>query len=146
MAEEINSFKKEYYFLSNMYSCKVEFGDFVFNSSEAAYQAQKSTTQAEMFTKLSGRDSKILGRKMLLPDNWEETKYEKMERIVKAKFTQNSDLREKLLATGDAKLIEGNYWHDNYWGDCNCTKCKDIVGKNCLGEILMKIRDELKEN
>lgn len=143
---EIKSFKNKYSFLSNMYPCKVEFGGITYNSTEAAFQAQKNVAKAEMFTKLSGRDAKILGRKMVLPDNWEETKYEKMERIVRAKFVQNSDLKEKLLATGDSELIEGNYWHDNYWGDCNCPKCKDIPGKNCLGEILMKLRDELKES
>jgi len=49
-----------------------------------------------------------------------------------------------LLATLDAELIEGNAWHDNFWGDCFCEKCRDIEGLNVLGNILMRIREELQ--
>lgn len=38
------------------------------------------------------------------------------------------------------EIVEGNYWHDNYWGNCTCDKCKNIEGQNKLGKILMKIR------
>jgi hypothetical protein len=54
------------------------------------------------------------------------------------KFT-NSELRQKLLATEDAILIEGNTWGDTFWGVCKG------VGKNHLGKILMAIRKELQE-
>ena len=43
----------------------------------------------------------------------------------------------------DIMLIEGNYWHDNYWGNCLCPKCKEIEGQNQLGKILMKVRSTL---
>jgi predicted NAD-dependent protein-ADP-ribosyltransferase YbiA (DUF1768 family) len=43
-----------------------------------------------------------------------------------------------LDATGDRKLVEGNYWHDTFWGVCNG------VGENYLGEILMHVRQELR--
>ena len=49
------------------------------------------------------------------------------------------ELREKLLATGNEELIEGNWWGDTYWGVC---KGK---GENNLGKSLMKIRTELQE-
>ena len=45
--------------------------------------------------------------------------------------------------TGDAELIEGNTWHDNYWGVCSCSKCNGR-GKNRLGKLLMKVREELR--
>jgi predicted NAD-dependent protein-ADP-ribosyltransferase YbiA (DUF1768 family) len=63
--------------------------------------------------------------------------------IIRNKFSDKymSDL---LLNTGDEELIEGNYWHDNYWGNCTCSKCKDIEGQNKLGKILMKVRDEIR--
>lgn len=35
------------------------------------------------------------------------------------------------------ELIEGNYWHDTYWGVC------EGVGENHLGKLLMEIRNEL---
>ena len=57
--------------------------------------------------------------------------------VCKAKFTQNPELAEKLLATGEQELVEGNNWNDTFWGMCRGK------GKNMLGNILMKIREEL---
>ena len=39
-----------------------------------------------------------------------------MEKVVRAKFTQNPHLARFLVETGDAELIEGNSWHDTFWG------------------------------
>lgn len=61
-----------------------------------------------------------------------------MEKILKAKFGGN--LKNKLKTTGNTTIIEGNYWHDNFWGSCHCLKCKG-KGQNHLGNLLMKIRD-----
>ena len=71
--------------------------------------------------------------------DWEEVKDKVMYEIVLAKFTQNPDLKEKLLATGDESLEEGNTWGDTIWGTV------DGVGENRLGKILMRVRDELNE-
>lgn len=65
--------------------------------------------------------------------------------ILKTKFSDD-DLKARLLLTGDKKLIEGNTWHDNFWGDCTCKKCETVERKNTLGKLLMKLRDELREN
>ena len=48
------------------------------------------------------------------------------------------DLAEKLLATGDEELVEGNDWNDRIWGKVNGQ------GENRLGIILMKVREELR--
>ena len=53
---------------------------------------------------------------------------------------KNDYLGGKLDMTGLEEIVEGNYWHDNYWGNCTCDKCKNIEGQNKLGKILMKIR------
>jgi len=66
-----------------------------------------------------------------------------MRSAVKAKFKQNSELLKLLIATKPHDLIEGNYWHDNIWGDCLCSRCKNIKGQNLLGKILMEVREEL---
>ena len=63
-----------------------------------------------------------------------------MLNFLRIKF-MNAELRDKLLETGDSVLIEGNTWHDNYWGNCSCAKCKDIEGKNMLGRLLMQVRE-----
>lgn len=56
---------------------------------------------------------------MKLRNDWEDVKDSYMYKICKAKFSQNSELRHKLLKTGEKELVEGNPWHDTYWGICN---------------------------
>jgi hypothetical protein len=63
-----------------------------------------------------------------------------MESLVKEKFTRDTELGAKLVATGDEELVEGNYWGDTFWGVCRG------VGQNHLGKILMKVREELRSN
>ena len=60
-----------------------------------------------------------------------------MKILLRQKFG-DAWLRAKLLATGDAELIEGNYWHDTFWGMCNGK------GENHLGRLLMEVRSELR--
>jgi len=69
--------------------------------------------------------------------DWPTTKLSVMENGLRAKF-QVPELGAKLLATGNALLVEGNNWNDTYWGMCR------NVGENHLGKLLMKIRGELK--
>ena len=61
-----------------------------------------------------------------------------MLNVVRAKFDQHPDLAQKLLETGDEELVEGNTWGDRYWGVCGGK------GKNMLGKILMRVREELR--
>ena len=80
-----------------------------------------------------GRD-----RKRPLRRDWESVKDSIMREAVLAKFTQHADLREKLLGTGDAEIVEHTD-RDSYWGDGG-----DGSGHNMLGRILMSVRDELR--
>lgn len=77
-------------------------------------------------------------RKVKLRPDWERVKDSIMFDAVRAKFTQHKELKELLLSTGDAKIIEHTV-NDSYWGDGGNGK-----GKNMLGKILMKVRKELK--
>ena len=63
--------------------------------------------------------------------------------ILRAKFAV-PELKEKLIATGDAELVEGNRWHDNRRGKCSCEKRQNKEGQNWLGKILMEIRKEIQ--
>jgi predicted NAD-dependent protein-ADP-ribosyltransferase YbiA (DUF1768 family) len=67
-----------------------------------------------------------------------------MLHLLRAKFISIPEHAEKLLATGNATLIEGNHWHDQYWGDCTCAKHRDVPGMNILGKLLMQVREELR--
>lgn len=138
---EICGFFEEYRFLSNFYEAPVTYGGLTYQSNEAAFQAQKCLTEEEMrrFTALSPSSAKSLGRRVKLRPDWEAVKIGIMEEIVRAKFTQNGELAIKLINTGERELIEGNTWHDTFWG----VDMKTRKGKNHLGQILMKIRAEL---
>jgi ribA/ribD-fused uncharacterized protein len=144
--ETINSFSNEYQFLSNFYIADTEYEGIIYRSSEAAFQAAKTTDVAirQEFAGLSSAQAKLRGRTLKLREDWEIIKDQVMYDIVKDKFTRNPYLKSLLLQTNDALLIEGNWWHDNYWGDCSCDKCKDKQGLNVLGVILMRVREELR--
>lgn len=140
--EPIRSFDGEYRFLSNFWECDLEYEGIRYKSSEAAYQAQKTIDQKSRFSDLSPERAKQLGSALLPRSDWDAVKREKMLGVVRAKFMQNRDLADKLLATGNRYLEEANTWHDAYWGvDAETGK-----GENWLGWILMKVRMELRIN
>jgi len=131
----------EYRFLSNFYPAPVNFEGETYPTSENAYQAAKSLDYDERRAfrgNVSAALSKKMGRELELRPDWEEVKRDIMKKIVFNKFKYHPSLKEKLLATGDAELIEGNYWGDTYWGVCNG------VGENHLGKILMEVREILR--
>lgn len=143
----INGFDAEYAFLSNFYDCSVVYRGLKFLNTEAAFQAAKCLNEAEAreFCFLPPNQAKRRGRRVTLRPDWEAVKYDIMLEIVRCKFTQNVELQAKLLATGDEELVEGNWWHDNTWGNCSCDRCIDKEGKNWLGNVLMQVRDELRK-
>jgi ribA/ribD-fused uncharacterized protein len=97
----------------------------------------------ELISKIeSPAQVKNFGKKLSLRKDWEEVKYHIMLWGVREKF-KNDDLRDLLLSTGDEELIEGNSWHDNFFGVCKCGSCYG-KGQNNLGKILMKVREELR--
>lgn len=147
MEKIIDSFSGEYRFLSNYWLCSVVFEGMQYPSSEHAYQAAKSVDPEirEIIRNLPkpGMAEKMGAAICIRPD-WESIKLSVMEAIVTDKFARNEATRKMLLNTGDAELIEGNHWHDNIWGKCECAHCDEIVGQNHLGKILMHAREELR--
>lgn len=137
--EVIREFIDAYAFLSNFYHSPVKYRNLIYLNAEAAFQAQKESCEKdkEQYTRMNPAQAKLVGRNCNLREDWEEIKEQTMYKIVKAKFTQNEALARLLLATGDAYLEEGNWWHDTTWGVCNG------VGQNKLGKILMRVREEL---
>ena len=144
MSYIIRKFEDKYRFLSNFYTSPIVYEGIKYYNAEAAFQSAKTLNIGNRlkFSKLGPSDAKKLGRRIELRDDWEEVKEKIMYEIVKDKFNRNPNLAEKLLNTLPKYLIEGNTWHDNIWGDCECDKCKNIKGQNKLGEILMRVRSE----
>lgn len=132
---------------SNFYLTDVEFRGLKFTSSEAAWQAQKCINEGDkkIFQTKTPSEAKSLGRRVNLRPDWEKIKYQLMINICYAKFSQNLKIKEILLSTGEEELIEDTTgWHDNQWGNCDCPKCKNIVGQNLLGKALMEVRNRLR--
>ncbi|KAJ6495952.1 DUF1768-domain-containing protein [Mycena vulgaris] len=71
------------------------------------------------------------------PD-WDRMDISKMEITLYHKFAQNEELRQQLLGTGDAELV--NYTQTEFWG-----VGKDQRGRNELGKVLERVRSSLRE-
>lgn len=150
---EIRSFRGEHRFLSNFHdvsphSIGVVVGGDIHRvpTSEHAYMACKTTDYEERLAIVlapTPKDAKRLGYKVTLRSDWDDIKTDVMLHCVRAKF-RAPHLAEQLLATGHDILVEGNKWHDNFWGDCSCAKCERTPGLNHLGRILMQVRDEIR--
>ena len=142
----ISRFKEKYNFLSNFSYSKVEYEGYTYMNVESAFQAQKNESSVYKLGMQFNDPStaKKDGRIIELRPDWEQVKDNLMYEIVKAKFEQNDVLKTQLLNTNDEVLVEGNTWHDNYWGMCNCERCTRKNYSNNLGKILMRIREELK--
>lgn len=140
MTADITSFRGEYAFLSNFWHSPVTHDGLRFTSAEAAFQAAKTLDPVirERFTTLEPGEAKRYGRTVPLRPDWESIKLRVMAEVLQAKFSDPA-LRARLLATEEAKLIEGNTWGDTFWGVCRGQ------GANWLGALLMDLRRRLRE-
>ena len=144
----INCFNGKYAFLSNFTNSPISFNGKTWSTVEHIFQAAKTLDEdmcEEIRIASTPDKAKRIGRMVRLRPDWEEMKKEVMLKSIRLKFSQNSELKERLLRTEDVILLEGNTWHDNIWGDCSCQKCQETEGRNLLGKILMQVRRELTE-
>jgi N-glycosidase YbiA len=139
--DAIREFNGEYRFLSNFYPAPVEYEGDLYPCVENGYQAAKTEikTLRRPFLTVSPGKAKYLGRKLPLRKDWDKQKEQFMELLLFEKFSRHRDLGDKLLATGTASLVEGNWWHDHFWGVCNG------VGQNRLGILLMRVRAKIEK-
>ena len=143
----INQFDKEWAFLSNFYPQEIEFEGIISPTNEHFFQAMKTLdiNQRRAIANASTPGlAKKMGRSVSLRPDWEDIKDDVMLEGLYRKFA-NDELAEWLLDTGDEELVEGNFWHDNHFGTCYCTRCQNIKGQNVLGKLLMKVRSEIKK-
>ena len=139
----IERFDREFRFLSNFYEAPFEVNGTQYATVEHYFQAHKTTNptkREEIIRARSAVEAKRLGRKVELREDWPQVRDGVMLVALRAKFDQNPDLKEKLVATYPETLQEGNYWHDNYWGVCQCEKCQPVAAQNMLGRLLMALR------
>ena len=149
---DIDSFSGNFRWLSNFVGApglvikSTAHSNVTANNIEVIYHIDKCCKQEDIELLLEAGTpgkAKKAGKNITLRPDWDEVKLGVMENLVRQKFS-SIPFKGLLLGTGDANLEEGNYWHDNYWGVCHCSKCGGN-GQNHLGKILMKIREELKQ-
>jgi ribA/ribD-fused uncharacterized protein len=152
----IAQFRGDYRFLSNFYpspfTVRAEGMVWLAATFEHGFQAAKvyasegwdHEQRVAWLTKVMDApkpgQAKALGRKIPLDTaRWEAMSLDVMRGCLLSKF-DDEDLRARLLATGDALLVEGNTWGDTKWGVCRG------VGENLLGKTLMQVRDTLRND
>ncbi|MFM7448558.1 MAG: NADAR family protein [Leptolyngbyaceae cyanobacterium] len=139
----------KFYHLNQPYGCFSNFApyaiylkDKIWPTSEHYFQAQKFVNtyhEEEIQQAKTAGEAAEMGRDRRRPlrQDWGVIKDDVMREALYAKFTQHPDLTQKLLATGDLKLIEHTK-NDRYWGDGG-----DGTGLNKLGQLLMETRERI---
>jgi len=137
----IDRFVGRYGFLSNFY--RGTFSDESgrsYPTLEHAYQAAKATNQFDRERILMADTplkAKRIGASIAISDDWMSRRVGVMEHFLRRKFAPGTELAAKLIETAPSPLAEGNDWGDTFWGTVNGE------GQNVLGELLMRIREEL---
>ena len=142
--QSIEFFRNDYRFLSNFHPCEIVFEGVSYPSAEHLYQALKTDNEQQreyVRSAATPQEAKRRGRSVTMVSKSEEFRINIMRITLVKKFAIER-LQERLLFTKDATLIEGNYWHDNFFGVCHCGRREgcDGSGKNNLGKILMETR------
>ena len=142
--EYIGFYNREFYCLDNFSSFKVEYEGTFYSCVEEAYQAQGFVSTApdvasKIMSSRSAHEAKQLAHEYIelrRPD-WDKVKVEIMEKILRAKLEQHPYVRKKLLETQGYDIVEDSPT-DDFWGCGN-----DRNGKNYMGRLWMKLREEL---
>ena len=148
MPETIQYFKGGDEYLSNFFPRPIRYGGLTFATAEHLFHWFKATNDKDreyIRRAPSAKVAKRRGHQIKCREDWDHGKdgqspYKLIAMAITeyVKFTQHDDLRKKLVGTGDAILIEGNWWGDAYWGQIQVGN--DWEGGNWLGRILMVTR------
>lgn len=146
----INHFFGPHRFLSNFFPCHVHYGGKLYYSVEHAYQSAKcmyAPVREVIRLCSSAGEAKAIGTYATMRPDWSpEVRRRIMYQLLQEKFSQQPQ-RGMLIRTGIEPLVEGNNWHDNFWGACTCKGCSDNIlnpKHNWLGRMLMTVRESLQ--
>lgn len=148
-SEAIDEFRGDHAFLSNFYEHEQTGpSGLIYPTAEAVFQSAKTGNvedRKRIAAAATPNEAKRLGQRVLLYPDWDATRrHAVMRAVIRDKF-DDPDLAGQLVATSDAELIEGNTWHDQFWGDCRCGRLGcEAPGENWLGLYLVELRAELK--
>jgi ribA/ribD-fused uncharacterized protein len=140
--------EKPYSAFSNLFRREIEFEGERFPTSEHAYQAGKARKPEVRAWLMAAPSPALLAMAAHglyywdVTPGWSRTKFDRMRNVLRAKFTQHEDLKELLLSTGSARLVESatvDNPANRLWGEVNG------AGQNMLGVLLMEIRAEFSQ-
>lgn len=143
---------------SNWYSCIFMYNNKRFNNSEQAFMWEKAMyfkdneNATAILKETNPQYAKKLGRKVkgFDTEKWAIVSYIYMVGVNYAKFTQNEELKQLLLSTGNKILVEASPY-DKIWGiglrqdNDDCLDETKWLGENYLGKALMMIRKTINE-
>lgn len=143
---------------SNFQACTFTIGNNVFNCSEQAFMYFKAThfnddaIAEEIMATAEPKDQKALGKLVrgFSNEEWEKVRYQYMLTAVLAKFSQNENLKQFLVATGNKVFVEASPY-DKVWGvglredDPLILDESNWQGLNLLGQVLMDVRAQLRQ-
>jgi ribA/ribD-fused uncharacterized protein len=144
--------KKPYGWLGNMAPYPIDHGGKRWRTSEALFQAMRfadETVQEEIRQKASPMAAKFVAKRekkrmVVVPQS--NLDLDQMEHVLWLKLEQHPELKEKLVATGDATIIEDSTRRPRgsglFWGAA--LKEGQWVGENRLGKMWMNLREELQ--
>jgi len=134
-----NGFREEYFFLSNFYPTKIIYESKVYPTAEHLYASRKAANEKDAeYVRLAetAGEAKHRGREIKCRRDWlPSVKIAVMREVVHLKFSQNDNIMGMLKDTTPLKIVEINWWGDEFFGVCGGK------GYNYLGKILMEIRD-----
>jgi N-glycosidase YbiA len=141
----IGFYPREFYPFDNFASFQVDYAGRRWPTSEHAYQASHFfDTDPELVEAIAEARSAHDAYKLAkangdkAPENWDDIKVDVMYGICKEKMLQNPYVLVKLLASGDLDIVEDST-KDAFWG-----WGPNRDGRNELGKIWMKLRDQLR--
>lgn len=131
------------YYLDNKYEApiriEVDGKKYQFSNAASAVEALRCPSLAEEMSHLNGFAANALRKEHpeAVRKDWPSVQIDMMRSVIEAKFLQNRDLREKLIATQGEITYEPAYRNakDTFWGVVNGQ------GQNNLGKILTTVRD-----
>lgn len=142
--EVIDDFSGKYEFLSNFSPSTIAIEGIDYPTVEHAFQAHKSNdpdNRRAVAAQSTPGWAKKAGRALDLRPDWEDVKNDVMRTCLAQKFAEGTELARRLLETGDARLVEGNTWGDDYWG-----VPRGGEGQNWLGRLLEERREFLSRH
>ncbi|KAF8444234.1 hypothetical protein BGX38DRAFT_1198798 [Terfezia claveryi] len=113
------------------------------------FSPNDTTVYNRILASTSPVEQKALGQQVpnFDEDIWEAHRFEIVKWGNYLKFTQNKELKQLLLGTGDRELVEASP-RDWIWGvgfgAKNAEQNRDRWGQNLLGKALMEVRDRIR--